>query len=226
MEQVVLGLLQKGEECEAQAQQLIDSSGVPNDAFVLACLGNRMQKIPSCPKTLKVLLDGGANPNAADPQTQGPILHTAAWHDALEVVRTLLDAKADIDRKEPRMHTPPLNTSLAAGSAKVCLELLNRNADVQWKHHDGASALHVATAWIASSHNAQMRLPPMGEQPRAVIAMMLHNGVDPTAKEGMSKKDKNGFATGSTGLTPLQGFLREVAHSPWRMDPNIGVRCG
>jgi len=64
----------------------------------------------------------------------------------------------------------------------------------------------------------------MGEQPRAVIAMMLHNGVDPTAKEGMSKKDKNGFATGSTGLTPLQGFLQEVAHSPWRMDPNIGPK--
>jgi hypothetical protein len=124
-----------------------------------------------------------------------------------------------MEHQEPRMKTPPLNTALAAGNAKVCLELLNRNADVLWKHEDGASALHVTCAWIASSHNAQLRLPPTGEEPRAVIAMMLHNGVDPTVTEGMSKG-----AMRSEGMTPLESFRREIARSPWRQDPSVGPK--
>jgi len=137
----------------------------------------------------------------------------------VEVVKALLDYRADIEAREPRMNTPPLNTALAAGNAPVCLDLLNRNADVMWTHHDGATALHVATAWIASEHNAHLRMPPLGEEPRAVIAMMLHNGVDPTQTEGMSKN-----ATRGTGMTPLESFRRQIAKSPWRQDPKIGER--
>merc|ERR1712150_94640 len=151
--------------------------------------------------------------------TQGAMIHTACWHGSVEVVKVLLDHSADMDAKDPRMKTPPLNTALAAGNAHACLELLNRNADVQWKHEDGATALHVATAWIASSHNSQLRLPPVGEEPRAVIAMMLHNGVDPTQTEGMSKG-----ANRSTGVTPLEAFRRDVARSPWRTDEQLGKK--
>lgn len=131
----------------------------------------------------------------------------------------LLDFRADIEAKERQMKTPPLNTALAAGNAKVCLELLNRNADVLWTHEDGATALHVATAWISSSHNAQLRMPPMGEEPRAVISMMLHNGVDPTQCEGKTKS-----ATRGMGMTPLETFRRQIASSPWRSDPTLGQK--
>lgn len=117
------------------------------------------------------------------------------------------------------MNTPPLNTALAAGNAKVCLELLNKNANVQWKHHDGATPLHVAVAWIASSHNSNLRLPPVGEEPRAVIAMILHNGADPTQTEGMTKS-----AQRATGMTPLESFLREVSQSPWRNHEELGAK--
>lgn len=79
-----------------------------------------------------------------DPLTEGPGIHSACWHGTLEVVKLLLDFKADLEAKEPKMETPPLNTAIAAGNAPVCLELLNRHADVHWKHHDGATALHVA----------------------------------------------------------------------------------
>jgi len=115
---------------------------------------------------------------------------------------------------------PPLNTALIAGNAKACLELLNRNADVHWKHEDGANALFVATAWIVSNHNAGLRRPPIGEEPRAVIAMMLHNGVDPTQTEGMSKSVTNR----SVGHTPLEAFQQEIARSPWRSDEHIGKK--
>lgn len=217
--QLLCTKLQKGDDCEQDVQEFIKLGTSVPDGLVLASIGNRAQEIPACPKSLRALLEGRANPNAIDQMTQGACIHSACWHGSVDVVQILLDFKADLESKEPRMKTPPLNTALAAGNAPACLELLNRNADVQWKHHDGATALHVATAWIASSHNSNLRLPPMGEEPRAVIAMMLHNGVDPTQTEGMSKG-----ANRSTGMTPLESFRREIARSPWRTDEKIGKK--
>jgi len=211
--------LQRGEDCEDDAKQFLAFRTAVPDGLVLASLGNRAKEMPSCPKVLKLLLEGRANANAVDPTINAPAIHSACWHGSADVVSLLLDFRADIEAPEPRMKTPPLNTALAAGNAKVCLELLNRNADVHWKHHDGASALHVATAWIASSHNSNLRIPPVGEEPRAVIAMMLHNGVDPTQTEGMSKG-----ANRSTGMTPLESFRREIARSPWRTDEKMGAK--
>jgi len=189
------------------------------DGLVQAAIGNRIREVKPCPKSLRLLLKAKANPNCADQLTNGPIIHSACWNGSVEVVKLLLEFKGDMEAKEDRMGTPPLNTALASGNAAVCLELLNRNADVTWKHHDGASALHVAMAWVSSSHNSNLRLPPVGEEPRAVIAMMLHNGVDPTQTEGMSL-EKN--ANRSRGMTPLETFQREIARSPWRTHEEIG----
>jgi len=49
--------------------------------------------------------------------------------------------------------------------------------------------------------------------------MMLHNGVDPTQTEGMSKGNNR-----SEGMTPLETFRREIARSPWRDDAQIGKK--
>ncbi|CAJ1419377.1 unnamed protein product [Effrenium voratum] len=207
----LLSKISRGEDAVDDAKKFLSFGCDVPDGLVVAALGQRARNVPSCPNVLRLMLEKKANPNAVDPLTQGPAIHSACWHGSVDVVKMLLDFKADLEAKEPKMETPPLNTALAAGNAPVCLELLNRNADVQWKHHDGATALHVATAWIASSHNSNLRIPPMGEEPRAVIAMMLHNGVDPTQTEGMSKG-----AGRSTGMTPLESFRREIARSPWR----------
>ena len=66
---------------------------------------------------LQALLESGGNPNAIDQQTTCPVLHTAAWHDAVDVVKVLLEFKADINAKELRMGTPPINSALAAATA-------------------------------------------------------------------------------------------------------------
>lgn len=52
-----------------------------------------------------------------------------------------------------------------------------------------------------------------------VIHMMLHNGVDPTQREGMTKSMNQG-----RGMTPLEIFRREVARSPWRSDETWGPK--
>lgn len=212
--------LQKGEECEAAASEFLAMLGpgtqIP-DGLVLAAIGNRGQNVTSCPKTLQTLLAGRADPNSMDQMTNSPVIHSACWHGSLDAVKLLLDFRANLEAKESKMQTPPLNTALAAGNAKICLELLSRGADVMWKHHDGATPLHVATAWIASSHNANLRVPPMGEEPRQVIAAMLRNGVDPTQAEGMTRSEHR-----SVGKTPLESFRQEIARSPWRTDPQVG----
>lgn len=217
--QAICNKLQDGDDCRDDVKEfLLLGTPIP-DGLIQASIGNRMRNAKACPKSLKMLLEADANPNCNDQLTEGPIIHSACWHGSVEVVKLLLDYKADLEAKEVKMGTPPLNTAIAAGNAKVCLELLNRNADVTWKHHDGASALHVAMAWIASSHNSNLRLPPVGEEPRAVIAMMLHNGVDPTQTEGMTLQSNSNR---SRGMTPLETFQREIARSPWRTHAEIG----
>lgn len=210
--------LEKGHDCPKDMKKLIKMGVVPPVGLVLLTFGDR-SGVSASPETLKVLLEARADPNADDPMTQTPLLHTACWKGPPEIAGMLLDYKADLEAKETKMNTPVLNTALAAGNAKVCLELLNRNASVQWTHHDGATPLHVATAWIASAHNAHLRLPPVGEEPLAVIHMMLHNGVDPMQREGMTKSMNQG-----AGMTPLEIFRREVARSPWRSDEQWGAK--
>jgi len=217
--QSLYGKTSKGKEAEKDARDFLATGALVPDQLVESCFGLRNQNVKACPDTLRLLLEGRGNPCGTDSVTQGPLLHKACWEGSVDVVKLLLEFNADMEVKEKKMETPPLNTALAAGNAKVCLELLNRNADVHWKHKDGASALHVTCAWIASSHNANLRLPPVGEEPRAVIAMMLHNGVDPTVTEGMSRSDMR-----CEGMTPLESFRREIQRSPWRQDPNVGPK--
>jgi len=133
-----------------------------------------------------------------------------------ETMKVLLDHRAEINALEPKMKLPPLNTAIAAGNAKICLELLQRNADANWHHDDGATALHVAVAWIASNHNANLRIPPLGKEPVDVVRAMLHNGVNPLQTEGKTKNQNR-----AKGMTPLESFRREVANSPWRGDPQF-----
>lgn len=220
--EAILSKLSRGKDCEEEVREFVQQaaqvSTVP-DSLILGTLGNRATNVAACPKSLRCLLEARASPHIADPMTGAPVMHTACWQGSAEVVRALLDFKADMECPDPRMHTPPLNTALAAGSAKVCLELLNRNCNVQWKHSDGATALHVVVAWIASSHNSHLRTPPVGEEPRAVVAMCLHNGADPSQTEGMTVS-----ANRSKGMTPLESFRREVSMSPWRNNEQFGAK--
>mmetsp|Transcript_16709 Transcript_16709/g.47541 ORF Transcript_16709/g.47541 Transcript_16709/m.47541 type:complete len:446 (+) Transcript_16709:60-1397(+) len=217
--EALLEKLQKGEDNVDAAKAFIAFGTNMPDLLVIAALGNRAQRVDGCPKVLHALLEAKGNPNAVDNNTQAQIIHNAAYFGTVDTVKVLLDHRADINSKEPKMQLPPLNSAIAAGNAKVCLELLSRNADVTWKHEDGATALHVAAAWVASSHNASLRMPPLGKEPVEVVQAMLTNGVNPLQTEGKSKSTNR-----ATGMTPLESFRREVQNSPWRQDPQIGKK--
>eukprot|EP00929_Paragymnodinium_shiwhaense_P076307 TRINITY_DN39202_c0_g1_i1.p1 TRINITY_DN39202_c0_g1~~TRINITY_DN39202_c0_g1_i1.p1 ORF type:complete len:453 (+),score=136.53 TRINITY_DN39202_c0_g1_i1:116-1474(+) len=211
--------LQQGKDCVEDVKDFLSMGTTIPEQLVIATFGNRQMEIAPSPKSLKLLLEAKANPKCIDPTMHTPCIHNACWNSNKEVIKLLLEHKADIEAKEQRMKTPPLNTALAAGNAPVALQLLEMNADVTWKHEDGATALHVATAWIASAHNNNLRLPPVGEEPKELIRMMLQNGLDALQTEGMSKG-----ASRSEGMRPLEVFRREIAKSPWRQHPEVGPK--
>jgi len=64
---------------------------------------------------------------------------------------------------------------------------------------------HVAAAWLTDPEGAPRRLPPVGDDPQKLVRMLLHNGIDPTQREGMR------------GLTPFDAFRGSVPQSPWLM---------
>merc|ERR1712217_747386 len=103
-----------------------------------------------------------------------------------------------------------MGTALAAGNGPVALLLLNRRANVQWKHDDGATPLHVATAWISDAERSHRRRPPVGDEPREIIEKLLHNGADPSQREGMR------------GMPLLDAFREGMRTSPWLEDDEIG----
>lgn len=198
-----------GTESTKELGDFLQAGGRASDV-VIATLGNREEKVRPCPQSLEFLLKARADPNMVDGRMGSPLLHLAAWMSTAEVASLLLDHRANIEIGEEGVPTPPLNTALAAGNAPVALLLLKRRANVQWKHEDGATALHVATAWISDDTRARRRMPPLGDEPREIVSMLLHNGIDPTQREGMK------------GLTPLDGFREGMRRSPWLQDEKIG----
>lgn len=200
--EVLRAKLQSGQECETESMEFITNGGSPDD-LLLPALGNRDTKAAPCLRTLRTLLEWRGNPNIMDSNMGSPAIHLAAWHSSAEAVALLLDAGANLEAGEQGGETPPLNTALAAGNAKVALMLLSRKANVQWKHPDGATCLHVAAAWLTDSDGARRRMVPQGDDPRALVAALLHNGVDPTQREGMR------------GLTPFDAWRGSLPRSPW-----------
>lgn len=196
--------LASGSESVGELEQFLRAGGRPGD-MVLATLGNREQEAKPCPRSLEFLLEARVDPNLVDQRLGSPLLHVAGWMSSIpEPASLLLKFKADLELGEQgQPGTPALNTALAAGNAPVALLLLRARANVQWKHEDGATALHVATAWISDAERAGRRMPPCGEEPVEVVSLLMHNGVDPLQREGVK------------GLTPLDGFRESMKVSPW-----------
>jgi len=200
--------LQSGEDAVSDVKDFVLATDRPN-SLLLATLGNRDAGASPCLKSLQVLLSARANPSTTDTFGGSPAIHVAAWHSSPEAVRLLLQHKADLEAGEGGQAIPPLNTALAAGNAPVAFTLLKQRANTQWRHDDGATPLHVALAWITDPERAGRRLPPLGTDPRDLLLEILHNGCDPSHREGMS------------GLTPLAAFRSSMHGSPWLRDERV-----
>jgi hypothetical protein len=90
------------------------------------------------------------------------------------------------------------------------MELINLGANVHWKHHDGATYLHVLISWLCDPNAAGMnkRLPPVGEQPKDLVSILIQHGVDPTSKQKWEGK----------GLSAVDTWRARKDESPWLED--------
>ncbi|KAK6521321.1 hypothetical protein TWF506_001545 [Arthrobotrys conoides] len=125
-------------------------------------LGNTaLHKIKEAPLA-RLLLEAGADPNAANKDGKTP-LH---WCQRLEIMDVLLaDPRIEIDRKDNRGGTPLLNM-LSRGSTDMVLRLLEAGADATAVDEKGNGAFHQAVSslddYVSQDINTLKRLLESG----------------------------------------------------------------
>lgn len=208
--QHLISKLQEGNDCAEEVMGYCVSGGHANPGLLWASLGNRLAGKPGCSTSLLCLLTMKADPNVKHPQV-GPALCWAARNGDREIVEKLIDAGADMEALDPD-DSPALKSAIVAGAAGVAVELIRKGADVQWKHHDGATYLHVVVSWLTDGIAAGMnkRMHPKGDEPSKLVDMLIHHGVDPTVKQRWEGK----------GLSALDTWRARKDTSPWLTDEN------
>lgn len=90
-------------------------------------------------RSVKRLLEAGADPNAADADGRTAVTH-AAYGGHAEVVRMLLDGGADVDRQDATRANPLLSTG-ETGYLEVLEEILRSDPDLTRTNRFGGTAL-------------------------------------------------------------------------------------
>lgn len=94
------------------------------------------------PAVATILLDAGADPNAADQEGQTALMHAAA-HGLKEAVKLLIDHHADVNRKDIKGRTALMHAAASRHSKAIPL-LLENSADPTARDIEGHSALEMA----------------------------------------------------------------------------------
>lgn len=148
------------------------------------------------PEGALLLLDAGANPNAARVTADQPALWWAASTGALEVVRALLAKGAKVDARD-KWGSSPLTVACSSGHTDVVKQLLDAGADVHNQISDKRTVINLAVRGgkaeilgLLLDHGAdlQSRQPnftPLGfacfEGNAAQVKLLLDRGAKPDA---------------------------------------------
>jgi ankyrin repeat protein len=101
--------------------------------------------MPPDPSVVKLLIDRGADVNAADGLHKSTSLHFAASFGRHDLVTALLDAGAEVDPMDSFGNTPLWEAAMRPKSTgAVIKELLRRGADPQKKNYQGVSPFDIA----------------------------------------------------------------------------------
>jgi len=94
------------------------------------------------PTVTTILLEAGADPNAADREGETALMKAAA-HGLKQTVKLLIDHHADINRKDSKGRTALMHAAATRRSTAIPL-LLENGADVTARDNEGFSALEMA----------------------------------------------------------------------------------
>lgn len=123
----------------ASDRSIIDRPGGTKNITPLAaaCWQGRL-------KVVKVLLDGGADPNALSSLGRTPLYFVTTQSPAsgrFDILRALIDAKVDIDMPcDKDGNTPLMNAVSQVRDKRVVRELVDRKASVNAKNKKGETA--------------------------------------------------------------------------------------
>jgi ankyrin repeat protein len=124
-------------------------------------------------KTVKLLLDSGADIEARD-KYRGPPLVNAAGYAQTDVVRYLLDRGANLNARDKGGSTALISASCECAVAtmndayEVVEVLLDKGSDVNAHSNDGTTALMNAAGGFGGS---------------AIVKLLLERGADPRARD-------------------------------------------
>ena len=132
-------------------------------------------------EVVKILLDGGAEPNLANSQGITPLYSAASWHStSFDMVKQLLHAGALPNVPNKSGVTPLGRAVLFEYDINVVKLLLDSGAEPNMTNHQGGTPLHTAALW--ETDNTE------------VVKLLLDAGADPNK-------------VNDDGLTPLQVAL-------------------
>ncbi len=156
--------VQRDDAAEVRRQlERIDADTPGNDGSTLLMAAIKQGRKASA----EALLEGGADPNRADPSGETPV-HAAAFSGNADLLRTVLAHGGDADARNPHTGATPLMQALLSPDAKQYAVLLEAGADPNLADHNGDTPLHVAAR---TNHGG------------AILAL-LQAGASPLAKNG------------------------------------------
>jgi len=152
----------------------------------LAAAGYRVELV-------QLLLDAGAQPNAATNHRHSGPLHYAAdgyvngpdWNAKRQVqtLQRLLDAGAEINAQD-KNGAAPLHRAVRTRCAAAVKYLLERGSDATLKNKPGSTPFHLAVQDTGRGGSGA-EVARAGQQ--EIIREFLSSGLDPTLKDGKGK---------------------------------------
>jgi ankyrin repeat protein len=150
-------------------------------ALHLAAAGRRV-------RIVQLLLNAGADPNAANNHRRSGPLHYAAdgYRDAeqqVETIRCLLEAGAEMNAQD-KNGAAPLHRAVRTRSSAAVKFLLDAGADPLLKNNPGSTPFHLAVQ--NTGHGGTGSDAAKAEQ-RKIIEEFLSRGLKPTLKDAHGK---------------------------------------
>ena len=150
---------------------------------------------------VKVLLQGGANPNTKDASGATPLMQ-ATMMGQKEIVEALLAAKADVAAKD-KSGRPALHAAVQMGQIEIVELLIKAGADVNATDQGGQTPLGIA----------QMR-----NQPEIAEILKKHGGTAPTLQDryALYGGDYGGASQAAAPTAP-----QSARPADFQIDPNV-----